>query len=133
MNYGNLIIRIGLGLLFVWGGLEKFFVGFVGGVGLEKMASSLQSIGFDFLGETGSYILAILLATTELIAGVLILINKKIDIAYFYCALIMLVALITVYFPSSNWMQSMIHVGLFSTFLGLGIEAYKDKILIKKD
>lgn len=56
MKYSNLIIRIGLGLLFVWGGLEKFLIGYFGGVGLDKMASSLQSIGFGFLGEEGNYI-----------------------------------------------------------------------------
>ena len=127
MKYGNLIIRLGLGLLFVWGGLEKFFVGYLGGVGLEKMASSLQNIGFGFLGDQGNYILAFLLALTELIAGILILINKKISLAYFYAAYIMLVALITVYFPSKNWMQSMIHIALLSTFLGLGMEAYQLK------
>jgi putative oxidoreductase len=123
MNIGNLIIRIGLGLLFVWGGLEKFFTGFVGGVGLEKMASSLQAIGFGFLGETGNYILAIFLAATELIAGVLILINKKVSYAAFYAAFIMLVAMITVYIPRGNWMQSMIHIALLTSYLGIGVEA----------
>ncbi|MDT0552472.1 DoxX family protein [Urechidicola vernalis] len=124
---GNLIIRIGLGLLFVWGGMEKFFEGYFGGVGLEKMAGSLQSIGFGFLGETGNYVLAILLAATELIAGLLILANRKLTWAYYYCAVIMLVALITVYFPRVNWMQSMIHIALLTTFLGLGIEANQKK------
>ena len=38
MKYSDLIIRIGFGLLFVWGGLEKFFEGFLGGVGLQNMA-----------------------------------------------------------------------------------------------
>jgi len=127
MNYGNLIIRIGLGLLFVWGGLEKFFVGYFGGVGLEKMASSLENIGFGFLGHTGNYILAFILALTELVAGILILINKKTSIAYFYAAFIMLVALVTVYFPSGNWMQSMIHIALFSVFFGLSIESFQHK------
>ncbi len=127
MRYGNLIIRIGLGLLFVWGGLEKFLIGYLGGVGLEKMASSLQNIGFGFLGVKANYVLAILLAATELIAGILILINKKTTLAYFYAAFIMLVALVTVYFPTNNWMQSMIHIALFSTFLGLGLETLELK------
>ena len=127
MKYGNLIIRIGLGLLFTWGGLEKFFTGYFGGVGLEKMASSLQSIGFGFLGESGNYALAFILALTELIAGVLILVNRKTVFAYFYAAFIMLVALVTVYFPSGNWMQSMIHIALLTTFLGLALETYNLK------
>lgn len=125
---GNFIIRLGLGLLFVWGGLEKFFEGYFGGVGLEKMAGALQSIGFGFLGETGNYLLAIFLATTELIAGILIIANKKLAWAYFYAAIIMFVALITVYFPRADWMQSMIHIALLTTFLGLGVEAYQKKV-----
>ena len=129
MNYGNLIIRIGLGLLFIWGGLEKFFIGYIGGVGLEKMASSLQNIGFGFLGETGNYFLAIFLAATELIAGILIIANRKAAIANFYAAFIMLVALATVYFPTGNWMQSMIHIALLSTFLGMGLNSYQLKKL----
>jgi len=127
MKYSNLIIRIGLGLLFVWGGLEKFLIGYFGGVGLDKMASSLQSIGFGFLGEEGNYILAILLAGTELIAGILILVNRYTALACFYAAVIMFVALITVYFPSGNWMQSMIHIALLTTFFGLGLDSYKIK------
>lgn len=38
MNLGNLIIRISIGLLFVWGGVEKFIEGFLGGVGLQAVA-----------------------------------------------------------------------------------------------
>lgn len=124
MSYGNFIMRLGLGLLFVWGGLEKFFVGYFGGVGLEKMANSLQSIGFGFLGDKGNYFLAFLLAATELIAGILILVNKKTSLACFYGAFIMLIALITVYIPRGDWMQSMIHIALLSAFLGIGVEKY---------
>lgn len=127
MDLGNFIIRLGLGLLFVWGGLEKFFEGYFGGVGLEKMAASLQKIGFGFLGDTGNYMLAIFLAGTELIAGILLIINKKVAIAGVYAAFIMLVALITVYFPAANWMQSMIHIALLTSYLGVGIQAYKNE------
>lgn len=125
MNLGNTVLRLGLGLLFVWGGLEKFFKGYFGGVGLEKMASSLQTIGFGFLGEKGNYFLAIFLAATELIAGILILINRKTALASFYAAFIILVALVTVYFPTKNWMQSMMHIAIMTSYLALGIDSYK--------
>ena len=55
MKTGNIIIRIGFGLLFVWGGLEKFIEGFLGGVGLNNMAAFLKSSGFAFLGDSGTF------------------------------------------------------------------------------
>lgn len=77
MNIGNIIIRIAFGLLFVWGGLEKFFEGFLGGVGLQKAAGFLKSTGWSFLGDSGTFVLAIILASLELIAAILLLANKK--------------------------------------------------------
>ena len=77
MNIGNLVIRIGIALLFVWGGLEKFFEGFLGGVGLQNMANFLKGSGLAFLGDTGTYALGALLAALELIAGILVLVNKQ--------------------------------------------------------
>lgn len=132
MNYGNLIIRIGIGLLFIWGGIEKFFVGFVGGVGLEHMAATLAKTGWSFLGDTGTYILAILLAATELLAGVLIILNKKIVLSYFYVAFLMLVALVTIYIPNNNWMYSMIHIALLTTPLGLALNQYQKGVSLLK-
>ena len=119
MINGNVLIRIGMGLLFIWGGLEKFFIGFLGGVGLQKMAEGLQSIGFGFLGDTGNLILAALLAATELGAGILILANKRLFEAYGSMAIVMLVALVLVHIPSGSWMNSMIHVALTLTLAGL--------------
>ena len=68
MKYSDLIIRIGFGLLFVWGGLEKFFEGFLGGVGLQNMADFLKSSGLSFLGDSGTFALGALLAFLELAA-----------------------------------------------------------------
>jgi putative oxidoreductase len=121
MNNGNLIIRIGFGLLFIWGGLEKFFEGFLGGVGLENMAGFLQSSGLGFLGDSGTYALGALLALLELVAGILLLVNKKLWFAYTFLAFIMLVALVLVHIPSGNWMNIMIHLALFTSLLGLGL------------
>lgn len=127
MKYSNLIIRIGFGLLFVWGGLEKFFEGFLGGVGLENMAGFLKSSGLSFLGDSGTYILGAILALLELAAGVLVLANKQLKYAYAFLAFVMLMALVLVHIPSGNWMNIMIHIALLTTLLGLSLEQFSDK------
>lgn len=118
---GNLIIRIGFALLFIWGGLEKFIEGFLGGVGLQNMADFLKQSGLAFLGDTGTYALGALLALLELNAGVLLLINKKTFFAYTFLAFVMLMALVLVHIPSGNWMNIMIHLALTTTLAGLAI------------
>lgn len=122
MNTGNLIIRIGFGLLFVWGGLEKFIEGFLGGVGLQNMADFLKNSGLAFLGDTGTYILGALLALLELIAGIMLLINKKTFFAYAFLAFVMFMALVLVHIPSGNWMNIMIHIALLATLAGLALQ-----------
>lgn len=126
MNIGNTIIRIGFGLLFVWGGLEKFFEGFLGGVGLQNMADFLKSSGFAFLGDSGTYVLGAFVALIELIAGILLFANKKLFYAYAVLTLIIAVALFTIHIPSGNWMNIMIHIALLTTLLGLAIN-HKDE------
>ena len=122
MKTGNLIIRMGFGLLFVWGGLEKFFEGFLGGVGLDNMAAFLKSSGLGFLGDSGTYVLGAFLALVELAAGILLFANKQLIYAYGVLAFIMLVALLSVHIPSGNWMNIMIHIALFAALLGLALE-----------
>ncbi|WP_255452813.1 DoxX family protein [Aquimarina sp. RZ0] len=119
---GNLIIRIGFGLLFVWGGIEKFIEGFLGGVGLQNMADFLNGSGLAFLGDSVVYLLGVVLAALELIAGILVLIDKKTFYAYGFLAFIMLLALLLVHIPSGNWMNIMIHITLFTTLIGLAID-----------
>lgn len=126
MNIGNLIIRIGFGLLFVWGGLEKFFEGFLGGVGLKNMAAFLQSSGLAFLGDAGTYALGAVLAALELVAGVLLIINKRPFESYIFLAFIMFMALVLVHIPSGNWMNIMIHIALLTTLIGLGLNTRQD-------
>lgn len=132
MKIGDLLIRIGFGLLFVWGGLEKFFEGFLGGVGLDNMASFLSSSGLSFLGDTGTYIVAIVLAALELAAGVLLLINKRRFEAFVFLAFTMFMALALVYLPAligegntANWMNTMIHIALFLSLAGLALQNKK--------
>jgi putative oxidoreductase len=124
-NTGNLIIRLGIGLLFVWGGLEKFFEGFLGGVGLDNMAAFLKNSGLAFLGDTGTFAVGAILAALELVAGILVLLNKNLLYAYGFLAFIMLMALVLVHIPSGNWMNIMIHIALFTTLLGSAVENIK--------
>lgn len=123
MNLGNLVIRIGFALLFIWGGLEKFIEGFLGGVGLQNMADFLKANGLAFLGDSGTYIVGTLLAAFELLAGILLIINLKTFYAYLFLAFTMLMALVLVHIPSGNWMNIMIHVVLLTTLSGLAINA----------
>ncbi|SHG00963.1 putative oxidoreductase [Flavobacterium segetis] len=127
MKTGNIIIRIGFGLLFVWGGLEKFIEGFLGGVGLNNMAAFLKSSGFAFLGDSGTFLLGAFVALIELVAGLLLFANKKIFFAYALLTGIIVVALLSVHIPSGNWMNIMIHIALLTTLLGLAIN-HKDEI-----
>lgn len=127
MKSGNLVIRIGMGLLFVWGGVEKFIEGFLGGVGLQNMADFLKSSGLAFLGDTGTYALGAILAALELAAGVLVLINKKTFYAYALLSFIMVMALVLVHIPSGNWMNIMIHLALAATLAGLAMNDFENR------
>lgn len=125
---GIRLIQIGLGLLFLWGGLEKFFEGFLGGVGLDKMAQFLGSIGLDFLGASALFGLAVVLALTETIAGVLLLINQKVKEASIIAASVMVGALVLAHIPSGNWMMIMLHISVLTSLIGLAlIELSQDK------
>jgi len=121
VGLGNVIIRIGFALLFIWGGVEKFIEGFLGGVGLQNMANFLKASGLAFLGDTGTYALGAVLALLELVAGILVLINKHTMYAYAFLAFIMFMALVLVHIPSGNWMNIMIHIALTTTLTGLAI------------
>ena len=131
---GNLLIRIGVGLAFIWAGLEKLIPGFLGGPGLEGATGFLKSVGLDLGGAT--IVLTIVLAATELTAGVLLLTGKKLYIAYALAALIMLGAIVLVWGPGSfadftannntNWTVLMAHVALVSALAGLALNHKKN-------
>jgi len=132
---GNLLIRIGIGLVFVWGGLEKFIPGFLGGPGLEGATGFVGSV-FGVNGVIAS-ILTIGLAITELAAGVLIILGKKLFEAYAALTLILLVAVIMVWLPAGfqdmsgknnvTWVTLITHIGLLLTLAGLTLNSKKSK------
>jgi len=130
---GNLLIRIGIGLIFVWGGLEKFIPGFLGGPGLEGATGFVGSV----FGVTGvvATILTVGLAIVELAAGLLIIAGKKLFEAYAVLTVILLVAIITVWLPAGfkdmsgnnnvTWVTLITHIGLLLTMAGLTLNHKK--------
>ncbi len=132
---GNVLIRIGIGLVFIWGGLEKFIPNFFGGPGLEGAAGFVGSV-FGVEGIIAT-ILTVGLAITELAAGVLVLIGKKLFEAYAVLTLILLVAVIMVWLPAGfkdmsgnnnvTWVTLITHIGLLLTLGGLALNHKKNK------
>ena len=131
---GNLLIRIGIGLVFVWGGLEKFIPGFFGGPGLEGATGFLKSVGLDLGGATIG--LTIALAAVELLGGILILLGKKLFEAYAVLAIVMLIATLLVWAPKAFadfsgannmfWVIFITHLGLTITLAGLALNHKKN-------
>lgn len=63
-------------LIFIWGGLEKYILGFLDESGLE-VASGFVSQVFE-LEETLTTVMAVVLDIVELAAGLLVVFGKKI-------------------------------------------------------
>ncbi len=130
---GNLLIRIGIGFIFIWGGLEKFIPGFLGGPGLTGATGFVGSV-FGIEGTIAT-ILTIGLAITELAAGILVVAGKKLFQAYAVLTLILLVAIIMVWLPAGlkdmsgnnnvTWVTLITHIGLLVTMAGLTLNHKK--------
>lgn len=132
-DIGTLIIRIAIGTVFIWGGLEKFIPGFLGGPGLEGATGFVGGV-FGVSGILAS-ILTIGLAITELAAGVLVVTGKRLFEAYGTLAILLFVAIVMVWLPTGlkdmsgannvTWVTLITHIGLFGTILGLTLENKK--------
>jgi len=126
---GNLIIRIGIGIIFLWGGLEKFIPGFLGGPGLEGATGFIGGV----FGVSGIFatLITVGLAITELTAGILLIAGKKLFEAYAVLTLLLLVAILMVWIPAGfgdmsgnnnvTWIVLITHIGLLLTLAGLTI------------
>jgi len=127
MSNGNVLIRIGIGLIFIWGGLEKFIPGFFGGPGLEGASGFVGGV-FGVEGTIAT-ILTVGLAIAELGAGLLVVFGKKLFQAYAILTVIMLIAIIMVWGPAGfkdmsgannvTWVTLITHIGLLITLAGL--------------
>ena len=132
---GNLLIRIGIGFIFIWGGLEKFIPGFLGGPGLEGATGFIGGI-FGVSGVIAT-VMTIGLAITELVAGVLLILGKKLFETYAVLTLLLLVATVMVWLPAGfadmsgnnnvTWIIVITHIGLLLTLAGLTLNAKNEK------
>lgn len=111
-NYdvGLLIMRIGIAILFIYGGLGKLF-GVLGGPGLEMFSGMVW----------GSMFVAVVVALAELVGGILVLIGFLSRDAKITLAVIILVANLIVHVPSGNLMNILVHLMLFTNLLGLAL------------
>ncbi len=133
---GNLLIRIGIGLIFIWGGLEKFIPGFLGGPGLD---GATEFIGGVF-GVNGiiATMMTVSLALTELAAGILLIAGKRLFETYAVLTLLLLVATVMVWLPAGfadmsgnnnvTWILVIMHIGLLLTLAGLTLQERQKKI-----
>jgi len=130
---GNLLIRIGIGIIFIWGGLEKFIPDFLGGPGLTGATGFIGGV-FGVSGIIAT-ILTVGLAITELAAGILVIVGKKLFEAYATLTVILLIAIIMVWVPAGfqdmsgsnnvTWVLLITHIGLLLTLAGLTLNHKK--------
>jgi len=133
LHHGNLLIRIGIGLIFIWGGIEKFIPGFLGGPGLTGATGFVGSV-FGLEGTIAT-IITVGLAITELVAGGLVVAGKKLFESYAVLTLILLVAIVMVWLPAGlkdmsgnnnvTWVTLITHIGLLVTLAGLTLNHKK--------
>lgn len=127
---GNLLIRIGIGFIFLWGGLEKFIPGFLGGPGLEGATGFIGGV-FGVSGVIAT-IMTVGLAVTEIVAGVLLIAGKKLFETYAVLTLLLLIATVMVWLPAGfsdmsgnnnvTWIIVITHIGLLLTLAGLTLQ-----------
>ncbi len=111
-NIGLLIIRLGVGVLFLMGGIMK-----VTAVGPEMIAGvggAAHSIGLTFLSQTVWFWMA---AIGEIVAGVLFIAGFLVPLASLLAIIIMFVAFASMGY---NMQTGMITVIFAITSLGLG-------------
>ncbi|MCF7908291.1 MAG: DoxX family protein [Candidatus Omnitrophica bacterium] len=90
-SYATLPLRLALGAVFIFHGLQKAF-GLFGGPGIKGFSGMLAGLGFPF-----SEIMAILVAYVELIAGILLVLGVLTRISSLSLLIIMIVALLKVH------------------------------------
>lgn len=103
-----LIMRIGVALVFLYGGLGKLF-GILGGPGLENFSGMVW----------GSMAIATIVAIVELVAGISVLLGFMSRESNLLLAIIIAFATFMVHVPSGNVMNILVHVMLFTNLIGL--------------
>lgn len=108
-NIGLLILRVTLGVLFIFGGISKFLP--------QIGPASIQGFADAMLG--GSLVLAILVGLSELLGGIAILTGIMARQAGVLLSIVMLGAIILVHFPSGNMLNVLIHFVLIGALLNI--------------
>jgi putative oxidoreductase len=97
INFGLLIIRLVIGLLFVGHGAQKLF-GWFGGYGLKGTGGWMESIGIK-PGVT----MALLAGLSELMGGILFALGLLTPLAGLLIAATMVVSIVKVHGPNGLW------------------------------
>jgi putative oxidoreductase len=100
INFGLLIIRLVIGILFMGHGAQKLF-GWFGGYGLKGTGGWLESIGMK-PGVT----MALLAGLAELFGGILFALGLLTPLAGIMIAATMLMAIVKVHGPNGLWATS---------------------------
>ncbi|WEG13710.1 DoxX family protein [Pullulanibacillus sp. KACC 23026] len=100
MDYGVLIIRIMIAIVFIGHGTQKLF-GWFGGYGVSGTGQWLESIGF----RPGGKIWAVIAGLFELVGGVLFGIGYLLPVAAALIGVIMMDAILTVHLKNGFWID----------------------------
>lgn len=90
-TWAPLLLRLGLGVIFIFHGGQKLF-GLFGGGGLDGLAGFFGKIGIE-----PAYPMAVLVAATELLGGVALFVGVAVRPAAIAIAAIMVGAIVTVH------------------------------------
>jgi putative oxidoreductase len=93
-NYAVVPLRLALGIIFIYHGLQKAF-GFFGGPGIEGFAGMLTHINIPY-----PQILAIIVASIELIGGIFLFLGTLVRLSATSILMVMLVALAKIHFAN---------------------------------
>lgn len=99
-HFGNLLLRVPVGVIFAAHGAQKLF-GWFGGYGLTATAGWMESIGI-----TPGLPLALLAGSAEFFGGLLLLIGLLTRPAALALAFTMLVAMVTVHLQNGFFMSN---------------------------
>ena len=105
--YGDFLVRIVAGLIFIFAGYGKLF----GAPGIEGFTGMLTSIGFPFPGFW-----AVLVGIVELVGGILLLVGLCNKVSAALLSIVMLVAIITVHIPN-GWNDTRFPLLLFTVLI----------------
>jgi putative oxidoreductase len=100
MNWASLVLRFGLGFMFVGHGLQKA-LGFLGGPGPKGFAGFLASLGFS-----NSLLWAYITGYSEMICGLCLILGLMVRSSSLVLLLIMGVALAKVHISKGFFLQA---------------------------